>query len=448
MTLIASSQLTVILGLGVTGLSVARFFKAQGKAFVLMDSRAQPPALAAIRREFADSRLYLGALDKNVLVAADEIIISPGLSLQLPEIQAAIKQGVSVVGDIEIFARHVNKPVVAITGSNAKTTVTTLLGQMAADADQAVAVGGNIGRPALDLLADEVDLYILELSSFQLETTQSLQPLVATVLNVSADHLDRYDTLADYHKAKQRIYRGAKTVLVNREDMLTQPPLGAGVRCFSFGLNKPDRQGFGLLSKEGQAYLAFEFTPLLPVADLTLSGRHNSANALAALALGYIAGLPLPAMLATLSTFAGLPHRCQYVTTIDGVTYINDSKATNVGATQAALTSFAEDSNNIVLIAGGQAKGADFSRLKDTLNSAVALLIVLGRDAHLIADIMDDKNRIRFASSLDEAVAIAKTAAKAGDVVLLSPACASFDMFSGYEARGEQFIAAVHRVAT
>jgi len=443
MTLIATSQFTVIVGLGVTGLSAARYLKRRGVRFVAVDSRDNPPGLLEFQQLFPETGLSLGKLDQELLLQASEIIVSPGMSLKTPEIAAAIEAGVSVVGDIELFAREVQVPVVAITGSNAKTTVTTLLGQMALDAGIKTTVAGNIGRPVLDLLEEGFDLFVLELSSFQLETTYTLKAAAATVLNISLDHMDRYSNLAEYHRAKQKVYFGAQQVVVNRADPLTQPPLVNGIERYSFGLDRPDRNSFGLIVKEGKEYLAYEFKALLEVSKLQLRGRHNLANCLAALGLGQAINLPMDAMLKTLCEFSGLPHRCQLITTLDQVEYINDSKATNVGATLAALEGFARDNPSIILIAGGDGKDADFSELKVAIQKTVRLLILIGRDAQKIADIVQNDVEVIFADSLYSAVDAAKNNAIQGDTVLLSPACASFDMFSGYEERGREFIFAV-----
>ncbi len=447
MTLIATSKLTVIVGLGVTGLSAARFLQRQHIPFMAMDSRENPPGLDEFKRSFPDITLRLGQFDESILKQANEIVLSPGISLKTPEIINAISAGVDIVGDVELFAREVKQPVIAITGSNAKTTVTSIVGQMAMDAGINAAVGGNIGKPVLDLIGEDADLYILELSSFQLETTLSLKAKVATVLNISADHMDRYNTLADYHHAKQKIYFGAETVVTNRADPLTQPPLAQGVTALSFGLDKPDRHGFGVMKKDGVDFLAYEFKPLLPTTSLQLRGQHNVANCLAALAIGYAAGISIDNMLATLQQFEGLPHRCQWVSSINDVDYINDSKATNVGATLAALNGLSEDSRNIVLIAGGDGKGADFSELKQSVKKAVRLIILIGRDAKQIEAVVNDIVDVLYAETLQAAVSLAKEKAQPGNIVLLSPACASFDMFSSYEDRGNQFIEAVKREA-
>jgi UDP-N-acetylmuramoylalanine--D-glutamate ligase len=473
MTLIASSQLTIILGLGLTGLSVVRFLARQQIKFIVMDSRQNPPGLDSLRKEFANVKYIVGKLDEELLSIASEIIVSPGLDLKTPEIAAAIKSGVSVIGDIELFARELNKSeenksVVAITGSNAKTTVTSLVGQMVKDAGINVAVGGNIGKPVLELLQENAELYVLELSSFQLESTFSLKSTVSTVLNISEDHMDRYANLAEYHRAKQKIYFGAQTVVFNRADVLTQPPLAQGVNRISFGLDRPDRCGFGIIVKENKQYLAYEFSVLMPIEELQLRGSHNTSNCLAALAIGSAIKIPFNSMLDTLKNFKGLEHRCQWVATINGVEYINDSKATNVGATVAAIKGFSDSAKttvdktnatkftattitantkdkNIILIAGGQSKGADFSPLVKSFANNVSMIILLGEDAKLIESAIFNSGletpiKVLHVDSLNAAVNVAKANAKPDDIVLLSPACASFDMFKNYEDRGRQFI--------
>lgn len=359
--LIASSKSVLIVGLGLTGVSVARYLAAEGRPFSLADSRLNPPLLAEFQQAFPQITPVLGPLQANWVSQFDEIILSPGLAREEPAIAAAIAAGKSVIGDIELFLRQKRAPLVAITGSNGKTTVTTLLGEMAKQAGRAVRVGGNLGVPALDLLDDAADLYILELSSFQLESIPQLNATAATVLNVSEDHMDRYGTIMAYHQAKQRIYFGAGFALANRQDPLTQPPLAEGLTLRQFGLNTPDLNDYGLREYQGQTYLAKGLTRLLPVDALKLRGRHNWANALAALALGEAVGLPMDAMLACLQQFTGLAHRCQFVASRGQVDYFNDSKATNVGATLAAITGMATATPSLVLIAGGDGKGADFS---------------------------------------------------------------------------------------
>lgn len=442
--LIASDRLTIVVGIGATGLSVARHLTACGDAFVMVDSRLEPPGLVELQRTLPGTEVELGGFNPVTLSAADRLIVSPGVSVEHPALQAAVAQGVAVTGDIALFMAAARAPVVAITGSNGKSTVTTLVGEMALAAGKNVGVGGNLGCPALDLLADDRDLYVLELSSFQLELVDQLNAEVVTVLNVSADHMDRYATLLDYHRAKHRIFTGAKKVVVNRDDMLSQPLLPTSVQSFSFGLSKPDFNGFGLLTEQGESCLAYEFEALLPVAQLGIRGRHNVANALAALALGHAVGLSRDAMLQALRHFTGLPHRCQTVADSNGVTWINDSKATNTGATIAALYGLANTGDmNVILIAGGQGKGQDFSVLKSAVKGRVKVAVLIGEDAVLLSQCLTTETKVLFADSLAAAVSLAAEHADAGDTVLLSPACASFDMFSGFAERGDTFAAAV-----
>lgn len=448
MSLIATSKLTVIIGLGVTGLSAARFLHQKNIRFLMMDSRENPPGLETFKAEFPDVVCILGCLDEDVLSSAEEIVISPGMSLKTPELQKAIEQDISVIGDIELFARYVDKPVIAITGSNAKSTVTTLVGEMAEACGLRVAVGGNLGVPVLELIYETaVDLFVLELSSFQLETTYSLKPQVATVLNISEDHMDRYDSLMEYYRAKQRIYHNANHLVINRQDPLTHPPLGNDRQVWSFGNDMSDRYGFGLKEENNQWFLCFEFSSLLNVNEMLIKGKHNYLNALSALAIGKAAGFEVEGMLLALKSFKGLPHRCEYIDTIKNVTYINDSKATNVGATLAALEGFGEELANIYLIAGGESKGADFSPLKPVVEKAVKAVILIGVDAELIEQSLSDRTIYYRVTSMSEAVSTAADHAQAGDIVLLSPACASFDMFAGFEDRGNSFKQSVLELA-
>ena len=455
--LIASSKLKMVVGIGTTGLSVARHLSQLGERFVMLDTRQNPPCLAQLKSEYPDVPVALGDMDIDSLEGADEIILSPGLSRQMPAVQAAIKLDVPVISDIELFARSADAPIIAITGSNGKSTVTTLVGEMCAAAGQKVGVGGNLGTPALELLDESSELYVLELSSFQLESVYGLNAEVAVVLNVSPDHMDRYQSLLDYHQAKHRIFGGARQVVVNRADKLSVPLISEKVKQWSFGLDRPDFAGFGLVEQDGESWLTYQFDRLMPESELGIKGRHNTSNALAALALGSAVGLPIETMLQVLREFRGLPHRCQTVMELNGVTYINDSKATNVGATLAAIQGFSSSSsagthsagtNNLILIAGGQAKGQDFSPLASALAGTVKQLVLLGEDASIISDAVTSNAASGgvdtvYATNLTDAVELSRRAAVPGDIVLLSPACASFDMFSGFTERGDQFVAAV-----
>ncbi|WP_027590748.1 UDP-N-acetylmuramoyl-L-alanine--D-glutamate ligase [Pseudomonas sp. RL] len=444
MSLIASDQFRIVVGLGKSGMSLVRHLARRGLPFAVADTRANPPELATLRRDFPQVEVRCGALDVDFLCRASELLVSPGLALATPALQQAAARGVKLSGDIELFAREAKAPIVAITGSNAKSTVTTLVGEMAAAAGRKVAVGGNLGTPALDLLADDVELYVIELSSFQLETTDWLNAEVATCLNVSEDHMDRYADLQAYHLAKHRIFRGARQVVVNRDDALSRPLVADQLPCWTFGLGKPDFRGFGLIEEQGEKWLAFQFEPLMPARELKIRGAHNQANALAALALGHAVGLPFAPMLETLRTFAGLPHRCQWVRERREVNYYDDSKATNVGAALAAIEGLGADiRGQLVLIAGGDGKGADFSSLRDPVARHCRAVVLLGRDAGLIAEALGDAVPQVRVASLDEAVQRCAELSEPGDAVLLSPACASLDMFKNFEERGRLFAAAV-----
>ncbi|MFB9885719.1 UDP-N-acetylmuramoyl-L-alanine--D-glutamate ligase [Balneatrix alpica] len=444
---IGSDQLVIVVGLGKTGLSCVRFLRQRGKRVAVVDTRSQPPGLAELQAEFPDVPYELGGLQVETLKMASELVVSPGLALSTPEIAAAIASGVQVVGDIELFCREAKAPIVAITGSNAKSTVTTLVGLMAEQAGRRVAVGGNLGTPALQLPLEDIDLYVLELSSFQLETTHSLRAEVATVLNISPDHMDRYPNLQAYHAAKHRIFRGCRQVVVNKDDVLSRPLVADALPHWYFSLGPSDLDTFGLeRDEQGHSWLAYRKQRLLPTSSLKIRGLHNQANALAALALGHSVGLPMEAMLATLREFAGLTHRCQWVRERQGVLYFNDSKGTNVGATLAALQGLGGDlSGKIVLIAGGDGKGADFIELAPPLATYGRALVVIGRDAEKIAAHAGDLAVVR-ATSMQEAVEQAAMLAQPGDAVLLSPACASFDMFNHFEHRGEVFMQAVQEL--
>lgn len=438
MNLISSNKYTVVIGLGVTGLSVIRYLLAQGVRVIACDSRETPPNLATVQQRFPELNIQLGALDGELLCGAHEIVISPGLSRKDPVIEQAITAGVSVVGDIELFARAVTAPVIAITGSNGKSTVTSLVGEMAKAAGMNVVVAGNIGLPVLDTLDAAVDLYVLELSSFQLESTQSLKPIAATVLNVSADHMDRYNSFMEYALTKQRIAFGAKTIVVNKQDPLTEPPFAEGVKRVCFSASQPDLKDFGFYD----GHVVKGFKPLIAASDLKIVGSHNYANAAAALALAEAANIPMEACLRALAEYCGLPHRCEFVVSVSGIDFINDSKATNVGATVAALNGFANGPPKLHIILGGDGKGADFSPLIPALKRTAKTVTLIGKDAPALATLIAQlapELPVTNESSLEQAVAAAFKQAATGDCVLLSPACASLDMFSSFEQRGDVF---------
>ncbi len=441
----ARTNKRMIIGMGKTGLSCARYLAAQGETFVWLDTRSNPPGVEALKKQFPQAEFHCGDLDANTLCAAREIIVSPGVALAEPALRAAATKGIPLVGDIELFVRATAKPIIAITGSNAKSTVTTLVGEMAAACDLRAGVGGNLGTPVLDMIAQdaETDCYVLELSSFQLETTHSLQAQVATVLNISDDHMDRYDDIYQYTAAKHRIYNDAQHVVYNRADKLTVPVVGRSTVAWSFGVddNQADAHQVGVHVMNGESWLMRGKQPLLRLQDIRIAGLHNVANVAAALALAAAADWPLAPCVEAVKAFTGLPHRCQWVTEKRGVRFYNDSKGTNVGATLAAIEGLGAE-KNIVLIAGGEGKDADFSVLAPAVRRHVRALILIGRDASIIAASCSDVPAV-MATSMQEAVQQAALLASSGDVVLLSPACASFDMFTSYVDRGEQFCAAV-----
>jgi len=436
------SDYTLVVGLGVTGISVVRYLKSLGNNIVIVDSRKEPPGLEMLKTEFPEVCVYLGDFDEALFMGAKQIVISPGVSLKEDVIQHAILQGVDVVGDVELFAQQVSAPVIAVTGSNGKSTVISLLGEMANTAGINAVVGGNIGVPVLDLINSNADLYILELSSFQLESLKSLKPVAAAVLNVSPDHMDRYASYDEYVAAKKQIYHKCKVAVINKDDDRVIDMQSGHQFITSFTLNEPAHGEFGLRKFDGETWLCKGGKKLIAEKALKLSGQHNVANALAALALGEAASLPLADMLITLTRYSGLPHRTQFVAEKENVVWINDSKGTNVGATVAAINGI-EVKNKLILIAGGVAKDADFSSLKDVLKDKVRTVVLIGKDAPKVEQALESVVPSFYAKDMQDAVNISADLAHPGDTVLLSPACASFDMFNGYEQRGEVFIQAV-----
>jgi len=444
---------TLVVGLGKSGLSAVRALAALGATVAVTDSRRDPPGSAALRAEFPALPCHLGGFDPAVFAGATRLLVSPGVAVATPVIAAAAARGVPVWGDIELLARLTRAPVAAITGSNGKSTVTTMLGEMAARAGVRAAVGGNLGTPALDLWRaaergaspeQTPEMYVLELSSFQLETTHSLSARVATVLNISPDHMDRYDTLDDYIAAKRRIFRGDGAMVVNADDPAVLAMVEPGREVLRFTLNEPGEGEFGLRREGGETWLARGRERWIAAAELRISGEHNLANALAALAMGEALDLNREGMLAALHEFAGLAHRTSLVLERAGVRWFDDSKGTNVGATVAAVRGLP---GQVVLIAGGDGKSQDFAPLRAALAGKARGVVLIGRDAPSIAAALGDSVPIRSAADMEQAVARAAQWAEPGDSVLLSPACASFDMFSGYEERGAVFAAAVRRLA-
>ena len=436
----------VIVGMGRTGLSVARHLQRCGYRIAMTDSRAAPPELEGVKALGSAVVTRTGGFDPQLLERADIVVTSPGVPLDDPFFMQARSRGLDIIGDIELFARAADAPVVGITGTNGKSTVTTLLGRMAERAGVRVRVGGNLGQPALDLLdRGPTDLYVLELSSFQLDTTHSLKLKAGVVLNVSADHMDRYATLDHYAASKGRIYAGCETAVVNADDAEVVKMPRPGQRVVTFALENAAAE-FTLVTPpaDGAPWLARRGAALLPVAALKISGRHNVANALATLALGDALRLPLPPMLEELREFPGLPHRAQWVADANGVRYINDSKGTNVGATIAAVGGL---SGPLVVIAGGDGKGQDFTPLANAFRGKVRTAVLLGRDAGLIETALAGICHCARVTSMEEAVRAAARFAQAGDTVLLSPACSSLDMFRDYAHRGAVFAAAVKELA-
>jgi len=440
----------VIVGLGRTGLSCARYLRERGWRIAVTDTRPEPPQLAALRALDPQIPVRLGGLDTELLDDALCVVVSPGVSLQEPFFAEARRRGLEIVGDIELFARAVDAPVVGITGTNGKSTVTTLVGRMAARAGVRVRVGGNLGEPALDLLAaahradEAVGLYVLELSSFQLEATHSLDLAAAAVLNVSPDHLDRYPSVAAYAEAKARIFARCDAAVINLDDPLVVAMPKPGQRTLSFSLRAAIGADYAVAIREGSAWLTRRGEPLLAVSAMRIRGLHNAANALASLALGEALALPLPAMLAELETFTGLAHRTQWVAELAGVTYIDDSKGTNVGATIAAVAGM---DGPLVIIAGGDGKQQDFGPLAAAFRGKVRHTVLIGRDGRLVGEALRGVCTTEYCASLEAAVRAAAAAARPGDTVLLSPACASLDMFRDYTHRGAVFARAVQELA-
>jgi len=444
----------LVAGLGKTGHSIARYLQRGNKPFVLFDTRTEPAGLNEFRDEFPDVEIYLGDIPDALYQVLVAVITSPGVALDQVVMQKALDLNIPVYGDIECLAREVKAPMVAITGTNGKSTVTTLVGEMAKAAGIHVAVAGNIGQPVLDVLAAETSdapfaLWVLELSSFQLDLTTSLAPAAATILNVTPDHLDRHHTFEAYVQAKQRIYHQARYQLYNRDDQWTIPEGEQShevkeLAIHSFGLDEPSVGQWGLKTVDNTTYLALGDECLIAVDSLRIKGRHNWSNALAACALAHAVGISFQCMKTVLQQFSGLPHRTQWLRTIDGVDWINDSKGTNIGATISAISGLGGAmQGKIVLIAGGQGKGADFRELRASMTDYVRSVVLIGEDADKLELALSDVVGISRATTLEDAALKARQVAEPGDVVLLSPACASLDMFKDFNHRGEVFAAVV-----
>ncbi len=438
------NQQTVVIGLGETGISVANYLSKQGIDFKVFDTRSNPPQLTIFKQKYPSVEIQLGEFSVKDFQDAQQIIASPGIDINQTEIREAIIQNdCECIGDIELFARGVNKPVVAITGSNGKSTVTSLVAEMANTAGVKAYAGGNLSPPALSLLEnDDAELFVLELSSFQLESTYSLKPTVSAVLNVSPDHLDRHGDIDNYARIKERIYTNAVSSIINIDDSFVANMKTSG-QVVSFSSQQPEDDEFGVIQQEDLLYLAFGNNALLPVSELALRGEAGILNSLAALAIGQALKLPMQKMLETLKTFKGLPHRLALVAELNGVSWFNDSKGTNIGATVSSLRSL---ENNIILIAGGIFKGGDLEFLTHAIKQHAKHVILIGQASKLFQQALKNSIEVSYADSMQHAVGIAQQIAVECDKVLLSPACASFDMYSNYIERGKDFENCVREV--
>lgn len=434
---LASKDLVV--GLGATGLSIARYLQRNGRSAMYFDSREEPPGIDELEAIDPDAGILPsdGSLPNDI----DRIVASPGVADSQPILKSAIARKLEIVSDIELFAREAQAPFVAITGSNGKSTVTTLLYQMCRADGRQVLAGGNLGKPALDLLDEAApELYVLELSSFQLHRTANLPAAVAVLLNVSPDHLDWHADEAEYQRAKYRVFREAQAAVINRADALAATAAERCSKVISFGADTPDDGHYGLRVEDGETYLSRGTTLLVSCRELAMYGTHNQLNALAALAAGELLGLDVAAMLQVLVEFPGLPHRMQFVARVGAVDYINDSKATNVAAAVASVQSL---NTMLVLIAGGDGKGGDFSDLSAAVEGKLRGAVLIGKDAEEIAHALDTVMPVHFADTMGAAVSMAAECADSGDTVLLAPACASLDQYSNYMQRGDAFCDAV-----
>ncbi|HHW7567957.1 TPA: UDP-N-acetylmuramoyl-L-alanine--D-glutamate ligase [Mannheimia haemolytica] len=420
------NKTVTIIGLGTTGLSCVDFFKKKNANIQVIDTRANP---AGADKLDATIPLHTGGLNSEWLLKSDLIVISPGLAVATPEIQQAIQAGVEVVGDVELFCREAKAPIIAITGSNGKSTVTTLTTEMAKQAGIKVGMGGNIGVPVLSLLEGDYDLFVLELSSFQLETTYSLKAKAATVLNISEDHMDRYDSISDYRQAKLRIYDNAENIIVNGEDAQTYP-IQAVKKVIRFAEQNAEYSLRNQMLYSGD-------DAIIQTKQMLISGRHNEMNALAAMALAEAANVPREGIVKALQIYGGLPHRFQAVATNDGVRWVNDSKATNVGSTVAALNGL-NIAGTLYLLLGGDGKAADFSELKPLINKPNIVCYCFGQDGAALAELSEQSVLVE---TMQQAIEAIRPQLKKGDMVLLSPACASLDQFKNFEQRGEVFMA-------
>ncbi|HEX2140389.1 MAG TPA: UDP-N-acetylmuramoyl-L-alanine--D-glutamate ligase [Woeseiaceae bacterium] len=431
----------LVFGLGETGLSVARYFARSGRDARFIDTRQQPPGMDELGRICPGAEVILGDAPRGLLKSTTRIIVSPGIADREPLLAEARAAGIEVVSDIELFVEEARAPFIAVTGSNGKSTVTSLLALMFDAAGRPALAGANLGNPALDLLAEpSPHVYVLELSSFQLMRTRNLPAQVAVLLNVSDDHLDWHSSAAEYREAKYRVFREAKAAVFNRSDGEVVKAIPQNVRRVSFGPDEPPARHYGLVTEEGEQFLAYGEQMLLAAEDMALAGGHNHLNALAALAVGRLMGLEFSPMLQVLMEFPGLPHRMQFVATVGGIDYIDDSKATNIGAAVASITSI---QGPVVLIAGGEGKGGDFAQLAQAVRENLKAAILIGRDGPAMARALKGVTSVYQAANMDTAVSVAANVAGPGDTVLLAPACASLDQYRNYAERGMDFRRAV-----
>ena len=436
---------TLVVGLGATGLSVAQFLASGDEDVLVIDSRSCPPGLSDLQHSCPEMPIITDSLDISWLRGVSQVVLSPGLSLDTPIIIEARRLGIPVISDIELFAQNINAPVIAVTGSNGKSTVVSLLERALSAAGHKIAAGGNLGPPALDLLSTNIQTYLLEISSFQMETTETLNPIAVAVLNLSPDHLDRHKSFDRYVYLKSKLAHLAETLIFNWDDSSVKKMAETHPRSIPFSVCEELKCGYSSVEFEGERWLCKDSIPLLRVADLPFPGKHNEANALAALALsGVVEESKLQLQLQALREFSGLPHRCQQVAETEKIMFVNDSKGTNVAATVAALQGVP---GPLVLIAGGRSKGADFYPLLEAVEDSLVAVVAIGEAAFELKEVFLERVPVLVATQMSEAVAyaiqLAESAKKPPVTVLLSPACASFDMFANYKERGEAFIAAV-----
>jgi len=450
-----SEPTVLVMGMGMTGVSCARHFAARGIAAEFVDTREQPPGLGGILDAMPDARVHLGEASPKLSESVRRIVISPGVSLNSLLLADARRRGVEVVSDIDLFVAECRAPLLAVTGSNGKSTVASMLGVILNETGKRAVVGGNIGTPVLDLLdpaskdcvlpqvEPAADACVLELSSFQLERSAPLPVTAAVILNVSPDHLDLHGSMDDYAAAKARVYLSCDRAIVNRDEPELAAFVPKGTPVTSFGLSAPQPGEFGLVSTPRGECIAYGDELLLAVDELPLLGRHNVSNAMAALALAMSVGAKPAATAQALRRYQGLPHRMQIVGQFGSATWIDDSKATNVGA---ALTSIASVEDPFVLIAGGDAKGATFEELAAALRGRDCAVVLLGQDAAAIARDLEGVAEVQVAADMSAAAVQAASMVKPGGSVLLAPACSSLDMFAGFAARGEAFATAAREI--